>query len=66
MLRRRVPMLKCSSVLGSGRATTDITPMGTIGRTGVTLTTGLTIGTAGTVTTATAIIATIIGINLTE
>jgi hypothetical protein len=40
--------------------------MGTIDRTGVTLTTGLTIGTAGTVTTATTIIATIIGINLTE
>ena len=66
MLGRRVPMLKCSSVLGSGRAITDITLMGTIDRTGVTLTTGLTIGTEATVTTATTIIATIIGINLRD
>ncbi len=59
-------MLKCFSVLGSGRATTDITPTVTIGRTGVTLITGLTIGTVGIATTATIITATIIGINLTE
>jgi hypothetical protein len=56
-------MLKCSSVLGSGLATTDITLMGIIGRTGVTLIIGLTTGMVGIVTTGTITTATIIGIS---
>jgi hypothetical protein len=51
--------------LASDRATTDITPTGTIIRTAITgrtmATTGLTIGTAGTVTTVTTVTIIIIG-----
>ena len=51
----RVPMRKCTSRLGSGRASTGIIHTGTITRTGIIgrTTIGLTIGTAGIVTIGT-------------
>ena len=65
LLRCRVPMLKSTSRLASDRATTDITPTGTIIRIVITVrtmaTTGLTIGTVGTVTTVTTVTIIIIG-----
>src|SRR2546430_1929304 len=66
----RVPMRKCTSRLGSGRATTDIIHPGTITRTAITgRTTDPTIdpiiGTAGIVTIVTIGIITTIGAKLT-
>ena len=63
-------MRKCTSRLGSGRATTGITHPGTITRTAITgrimdPTIGLIIGTAGTVTIVTTAIITTIGAKLT-
>jgi len=64
LLQPRVPMRKCTSRLGLGRATMGITHMGTITRTVITgrITTDLTIGTAGIVTI---VIITTIGTKMT-
>jgi hypothetical protein len=63
LLQPRVPMRKCTSRLGSGRASTGIIHTDTITRTAITgrTTIGLTIGTAGIVTIVTTGIITTIG-----